>query len=250
MTGGAAPDPAMQPEPVPSHPTFRRVLWVLAVAWLVAWLVPPLATLARRWEFAEALQFAAFGVGVPALLVTGAPWRLLGLAAATPLRYDDDGNEVAGSGGAAFLDRLARSRRHHPEPWRSGLFVGPYLAAIIIWRTPLGVNGIARHPWLIVLEAAVLVATGIGAWFELVESPPLSPRLPRPYRVALAAVTMWTIWILAYLVGLSHASWYRDYLHHAGGGLSLSADQQLTTGLLWFVSACVSSAPCAPGGKM
>ena len=88
------------------------------------------------------------------------------------------------------------------------------------------------------VEAVTLIAVGVGLWLELVESPPLTPRLTRPGRVALAAIAMWTIWILAYLVGLSHASWYQAYPHHAGTGFSLSADQQLTTGMLWFVSAC------------
>jgi cytochrome c oxidase assembly factor CtaG len=83
-----------------------------------------------------------------------------------------------------------------------------------------------------------LLVAGIGIWLELVESPPLVPRLSRPNRVALAAVCMWTIWILAYLVGLSHVAWYHAYLHHPGQGLSLSADQQLTTGTMWLVSGC------------
>ena len=102
----------------------------------------------------------------------------------------------------------------------------------------LAVDALARHRWLVLVEAATLVAVGVGLWLELVESPPLVPRLPRPGRVALAAVSMWTVWILAYLVGLSHASWYPAYPHHAGTGFSLSADQQLTTGMMWFVSAC------------
>jgi cytochrome c oxidase assembly factor CtaG len=90
----------------------------------------------------------------------------------------------------------------------------------------------------VALEAVTLVPVGMGLWLELVESPPLTPRLSRPHRVALAALSMWAIWVLAYLVGLSHASWYHAYVHHAGSGLSLSADQQLTTGLMWFISGC------------
>ncbi len=71
----------------------------------------------------------------------------------------------------------------------------------MLWRTPVGVNALARHPWLVVVEAVTLVPLGMGLWLELVESPPLTPRLSRPHRVALAAVSMWTIWVLAYLVG-------------------------------------------------
>ena len=82
------------------------------------------------------------------------------------------------------------------------------------------------------------MTAGVGLWLELVESPPFSPRLARPKRIALAAVAMWTIWVTAYLVGLSHASVYRSYAHVAGRDLSVSADQALTTGILWVTSLC------------
>jgi cytochrome c oxidase assembly factor CtaG len=113
-----------------------------------------------------------------------------------------------------------------------------FLGAAVVWRIPATVDALARHPWLVAVEAVSLIGLSGGLWLELVESPPLTPRLSRPSRVALAAVVMWAIWILAYLVGLSHASWYHAYSHHAGSGLSLSADQQLTTGVMWFVSGC------------
>jgi cytochrome c oxidase assembly factor CtaG len=216
----------------------RPVLLALGVLFLVAWLIPPLASWARRYEFVEALQFAFFAVAVPALAVTGSPWSLLGLASRTPQRLDDDGNPLPPSEALRPVDRLAKGRRRHPEVLRSVFFAGLFLAGAIIWRTPLTVNGLARHPWLVVVEAATLLAAGVGLWLELVESPPLTPRLSRPSRMALAAISMWTIWVLAYLVGLSQGSWYHAYSHHPGTGFSLSADQQLTTGMLWFVSAC------------
>ena len=50
---------------------------------------------------------------------------------------------------------------------------------------------------------------------------------------------MWTIWVTAYLVGLSHTSVYPAYPHVAGRDLSVSADQALTTGVLWLTSLCV-----------
>jgi cytochrome c oxidase assembly factor CtaG len=121
---------------------------------------------------------------------------------------------------------------------RSAGFAALYLAGAVLWRIPPSVNALERHPWLVAVEAVTLVPVGMGLWLELVESPPLTPRLSRPHRVALAAVSMWAVWVLAYLVGLSHASWYHAYVHHAGSGFSLSADQQLTTGLMWFISGC------------
>lgn len=198
-----------------------------------------MAPWARRYEFVEALQFAFFAVVIPALAVIGSPWVLLGLASRQPPRLDDDGQPLAPTAEAAGpIDRLAQGRRRHPETLRTACFACLYLAGAIVWRTPLAVDGLRRHPWLLAVEAGTLIVVGAGLWLELVESPPLTPRLTRPGRVALAALSMWTVWILAYLVGLSHSSWYPAYPHHAGTGFSLSADQQLTTGLLWFVSAC------------
>jgi cytochrome c oxidase assembly factor CtaG len=98
------------------------------------------------------------------------------------------------------------------------------------------VDALVRHPWLVVVEAATLVPLGVTMWLELVESPPLTPRLTRPHRVAMAAVVMWVIWVLAYLVGLAHGAWYHGFDHTIATGISVSADQQLTSGVIWALS--------------
>ena len=258
MISGAESDRSRR-QPDDQHLRLRRALLVVAALLTVAWLVPPLSGAARRYEFMEALQFSFFAIVIPALVVTGAPWSLLRLASDQPRLLDDDGRPLLpggdlahgglaggdlgrvdglGDGGLGRVDRLAEARRRHPEPLRAAGFTALYLAGVILWRTPVAVDGVRRHPWTVAVELVVLVAVGIGLWLELVESPPLTPRLTRPARVALAAIAMWAVWIMAYLVGLSHGSWYQAYPHHAGVGLSLSADQQLATGVLWFVSAC------------
>jgi cytochrome c oxidase assembly factor CtaG len=215
----------------------RSIFSALAVVLLAVLLVPPVGTWARRDEFIEAIQFACLAIVVPALVVIGAPWRPLGLASRRQGPLGDATG--AGVGGrSTMVDRLAVGRRRHPEAWRSLAFACLYLGGVVLWRIPWTVDALARHPWLVAVEAVTLVAAGTGLWLELVESPPVTPRLSRPNRVALAAVSMWAIWVLAYLVGLSHASWYSAYPHHAGSGLSLSADQQLATAMLWCISGC------------
>ena len=214
------------------------MLLSVALVLLVLCLVPPVVTLGRRYEFVEAIQFSLLIVVVPALLAIGAPWRRLRLASSDLPTPDADGKALGVEANLRPVDRLAQGRRRHPEAIRSAGFAALYLVGAVLWRIPPSVNGLERHPWLVVVEAATLVPVGLGLWLELVESPPLMPRLSRPHRVALAAVSMWTIWVLAYLVGLSHASWYHAYVHHAGSGLSLSADQQLATGMMWFISGC------------
>lgn len=237
MSPGADPDRSLH-KPVEPHRTGRSVLLVVSGVVLLASLLPPVGTWALHYEFVEALQFSLLAVAVPALVVAGSPWGLIGLAVRPPVVLDADGNLVPGVGTLKPMDRLAMGRRRHPEALRSGWFAFLFLAGAVVWRIPPTVNALARHPWLVVVEAVTLVGLGIGLWLELVASPPLTPRLSRPHRVALAAIIMWVIWILAYLVGLSHASWYHAYPHHPGTGFSLSADQQLTTGVMWFVSGC------------
>jgi cytochrome c oxidase assembly factor CtaG len=215
----------------------RLVLSLGALVVLVAALVPPLSSAARRVEAYEALQFALMGIGVPVLVVLGAPWRLLGLAARPTGAADAEGVAIVER--PRIADRVAAGRRRHPEPIRTIAFLLLDLAVVVLWRIPVTVDALSRHGWLSLLEAVSLGAAGIGLWLELVESPPLAPRLPRPKRIAVAAVAMWTFWVTAYVVGLSHASVYRSYPHVAGRDLSVAADQELTTGVLWLASLCV-----------
>jgi hypothetical protein len=199
-------------------PRWRDVLCASAVLILVLALLPPFYALAHRYEWAEGLQFSILGVVVPAVLVVGAPWRRIGLA--------------------GWAAALADKRRRHPEFMRTVGFASLHICALVGWRTPGAVDWVARGSWQGVVEAVVLVPAGVGLWLECVDSPPLEPRSTRPVRMAVAAAGMWTIWVLAYLVGLSHADWYPAYRHIAGRGLSLAADQQFTTGTLWFVALC------------
>ncbi len=214
----------------------RLVLAALGGVLLVTALVPPLSSVARRVEALEALQFALLAIAVPALVALGAPWRLLGLAARPTGAADAEGVSVLERPRVA--DRMAAAHRRHRVLGRSIAYVALEAVVVVAWRVPAGVDALARHGWLSLVEAATLVAAGIGLWLEMVESPPFAPRLSRPYRIAVAAVAMWTIWVTAYVVGLSHVSVYRSYAHVPGRDLSVSADQAITTGVLWFTSLC------------
>ena len=86
------------------------------------------------------------------------------------------------------------------------------------------------------LEGTSLLVFGLGLWLELATSPPLVPRSGYLRRAVLAAFVMWAFWVLAYVVGLSNHDFYRNF-HHAGGGLSAAADQQIASAVLWFFAA-------------
>ncbi len=233
MTTGAAAE-----RPRSLEPADRRWIALAGVLLLVLAISPPLSGLAQGYLFAEALRFSLLAVGVPALLTMGSPWALVKLAD-RPRRggigpaADDD---VAATAAGRPFDHLAAGRRRHPEFVRAMGYLAVDVAVMVAWRTPDAVNALHRHRWLLAAEALTLVAAGIGLWLELVESPPLTPRVERPWRAVLAAFAMWSIWVVAYLVGLSYSDWYRSFSHHAGG-LSAVADQQFSTVVLWTVAA-------------
>lgn len=191
---------------------------------LVAAAVPPLAVVARRSEIAETLQFVVMALGVPALIVVGrpfAPWR----------------HSVVGKALGRTMDGLAAARRRQPWLARALFFVALDVGVMVAWRVPAVMDELARHPWLLAVQAVSLVGAGIGLWLELVASPPFAPRVARPWRAVLAAVAMWPLWIVAYMVGFSQSNWY-PVLDHATRGLSSLGQQELATGIVWFAAGC------------
>ena len=192
--------------------------WSLLGAALVCLLtfLPPLSSLAHRYELGQVLRYGLWAMVVPTLVVVGAPWRH-----------------------AAWAATLAQRRRRYSELWRSVGFVLLYGLVMVWWFTPMSVRATWSHPWLRVIEAVTLIAGGIGLWLELAESPPLAPRVGGLRSVVLGTAAMWLVWIEAYLLGLSHSSWYRSFGHVGGHGLSQAADQQLAAVVLWFIAALV-----------
>ncbi len=185
-------------------------------------VAPPIATFAHRYEVVETIQFCLLAFALPALVVVGWPLRWL------------RGRALHGLFDRAV--RIADARRRHPSTARSLSFVVIDVALVIAWRTPALMDALERHAWVLAAELVSLTVGGILVWVELVRCPPLEPRLPRPRRAVMAAVSMWAAWTTAYVVGFSQVSWYAAF-HHVAGGLGASADQELSTGLLWFGAA-------------
>lgn len=222
--------------PSQSALSFRGLLAVLGVILWFLFLLPPFAVWAQRFEYVQAIQYCVFAVVAPALLVTGAPWRWLGLASKDPHVVDDDGTLVSPTR-TLIVDRFAIARAGRPAQGRAIVLTFIFAGLTIFWRTaPLG-DALARHSWLAIIESGTLVSIGVAMWLELVESAPLTPRASRPFRIGMATIAMWSVWVLAYLIGLAHNSWYHAFHHVAGRGISLSADQQLSSGMMWLLTA-------------
>lgn len=221
-----------------THPhTVRRNLFALSglVLWILA-LVPPVLSWAGRYEFVQALQFSLFCLIVPYLLVAGGPWRWLGLTSDEPFQIDSDGKLVAPKHLRRF-DVVARSMMNHKGHRRAVVFVLLFMADVILWRLSPVVDTLVHNSWLAIIESLCLVVVGALLWVELVVAPPFEPSATRPYRIGVAAVAMWTLWVIAYLMAMGQGSWYPAFHYGVGHWPSAWLDQLLTTGLIWFVSA-------------
>jgi cytochrome c oxidase assembly factor CtaG len=203
--------------PPPGLPGWRRWLAAIGLVLVLACLLPPLSALGRRYVFAESIQFSAFAMAGPALIVLGAPWRLLRL-----------------SGPAA---RLAAAHRGNRSFLRAGIFLLAFIGVCLAWRLPPVMDALARQPALVVAEAVTLLAAGAALWLEIVDSPPVAPRLPRPQRAAVAALAMWSIWIVAYVLGSASHAVFSAY-GATGSGLGAVADQEIAVGVVWAVAGC------------
>lgn len=213
----------------------RGRLWLsaLGAAAVIASMLPPLEPLARRYLYAETIQFCVFAIAGPALIVLGAPWRRLGLSRRDPAAPLNRADAAAGP-----ADRMAVARAQRPYFRLAGGYLLAFMAVVLIWRLPPVTAALLRHPALVVLEMAMLTPTGVGVWLELVPSPPLAPRLPRPHRATIAALAMWLNWVIAYAVGMNQGAVFGAFARIPGRALSMMADQEISSAITWVVAGC------------
>lgn len=190
----------------------RPGLAAAAVALSLAAVLPPFSTYARQDAFAQAAQFAVFAVLTPTLLAVGLPPSLA-------------------ARGLSCMHSRPRLLPAQAAAWR----LVPFVALVVVWRLPAVLDALTRYPALSIAELVTLVLAGLGVWLALAGVAALEP-MPRPLRAAMAAVAMWTIWIIAYITGMSPLA-----LIPRGTAakqiVTTAADRQLATAVLWAVPA-------------
>jgi cytochrome c oxidase assembly factor CtaG len=112
-----------------------------------------------------------------------------------------------------------------------------FVAVALAWRLSPVVDALVRHAWLSIVESLTLVVVGVALWLDLIESDPFKPCTTRPFRIGASAIAMWVIWIDAYVMAMTKSSWYPAFESVSHRALSVSADQQLTAGVLWLFAA-------------
>lgn len=214
----------------------QELLVLMGVAlWVVA-LSPPLLSLTGEYGFAQAAQYCLFAIVIPGLVVAGDPWRRLGSRSLEQLPVAADGTPVAALR-ARRLDRWAQARSTRRGYKRSVNVLLLYVGQAILWRSAPVADALIRHPWLAAVESVALVIGGVLLWLELIVSPPFRPTVARTYRMGIAAIAIWTQWVIGYLMAMDKNPWYHGFHHVAARWLSLAADQQLTAAVMWFITA-------------
>jgi len=181
----------------------RPALWPAGAILSLALVLPPAVGDASHNPVVQALQWLAFAVATPALLVVG---------------------------GAVPQVRVRRLARFRLQPAViAALTLLPYLVLVVAWRLPAAVAALAGSQALTVLEMVTLIAGGYVLWAALIGGDPAASPLPRPLRAAMAAVAMWTIWVIAYITGMSATG-----LTHAQAGAN---GRELAVAIMWAVAA-------------
>lgn len=172
----------------------------------------------------ETLQLCLALFGFVPLAALGRVGPVLGFGR----RPAGDGNSMWGKDG-----EVPRWRR-----W------APYVAyggTLLVWRLPWPVDALAEHHILVLVELATIVAGSWVLWNDVLGEGIEAGGMPPPRRMVLGAMSAWTAWIIAYVLGMSSHSWFGAYagLH---GGLGGVGDQEVAV-IVQFLSA---AAVCVP----
>jgi cytochrome c oxidase assembly factor CtaG len=166
----------------------------------------------------------------PPLIVLGAPWlpiwRGLPLGVRRPL--------------ARFAVGLPGAIRAGFRSLRNPYVVFVLAAAVLaVWHLPslydLTLRSAATH----YVEHALFITIGLLFWLQVLDSPPLRPRLDALRRAGYTTAGAATGWLLAVVLALSQHPIYPAYasVTHRPLGISALGDQQLAAGVMIGVGA-------------
>jgi putative membrane protein len=209
---------------------WRGSCFLAGVLTVVLVLSPTYDSWADRLLWAHMLQHIVLMSVAPPLIVLGAPWlpvwRGLPLGLRRPLaRF------------AIGLPRLVRAAfRACRDPYVVFVLGSVDLA---VWHLPALYDLTLRSTAVHYTEHALFFALGLLFWLQVLDSPPLHPRLTELWRAGYATAGAATGWMLAVVLALAPSPIYPAYasLAHRPGGISALADQELAAGVMIGIGA-------------
>jgi putative membrane protein len=209
---------------------WRSACFLAGAASIVFVLGPAFHRWADELLWAHMLQHVVLMSVAPPLIVLGAPWipvwRGLPLGLRRPLARFAVG--LPGIVRAGF-----RSLR---DPYVVFVLASVDLA---VWHLPVLYDVTLRNTAVHYTEHALFVALGLLFWLQVLDSPPLHPRLTALWRAGYATAGAATGWLLALVLALAPTPIYPAYasLVHRPGGLSALGDQELAAGVMIGIGA-------------
>jgi cytochrome c oxidase assembly factor CtaG len=110
-----------------------------------------------------------------------------------------------------------------------------FVLDLSIWHIPALYGLTLRNQAVHDLEHFSFLVLAVLFWAQVIESPPLRPRLSEAWRVAYVTLGATACWILAMVLAFAPSPLYAGYesLGSRPGGISALADQQLAAGIMW-----------------
>jgi putative membrane protein len=209
---------------------WRGACFLAGLASIVLVLSPSYDPWADELLWAHMLQHVVLMSVAPPLIVLGAPWipvwRGLPLGLRRPLaRF---------AVGLPAIVRVAlRSLR---DPYAVFLLSSVDLA---VWHLPALYDLTLRSGPVHYTEHALFIALGLLFWLQVLDSPPLHPRLTALWRAGYATAGAATGWLLALVLALAPTPIYPAYasLARRPGGISALGDQELAAGVMIGIGA-------------
>jgi putative membrane protein len=209
---------------------WRGACFLAGVASIVFVLGPTFDHWADELLWAHMLQHVVLMSFAPPLIVLGAPWipvwRGLPLGARRPLARSAVG--LPGTVRAGF--------RGLRDPYIVFVLVSVDLA---VWHLPALYDLTLRNNAVHYSEHALFITLGLLFWLQVLDSPPLHPRLSALRRAGYTTAGAATGWLLALVLALAPTPIYAAYasLAHRPGGLSPLGDQELAAGVMIGIGA-------------
>jgi cytochrome c oxidase assembly factor CtaG len=110
-----------------------------------------------------------------------------------------------------------------------------FVADLAVWHVPVLYGLTLRNQTVHDLEHLSFLVLAVLFWAQVIESPPLRPRLSEAWRVGYVTLAATACWVLAMVLAFAPSPLYVGYesLGSRPGGISAMSDQQLAAGIMW-----------------